>query len=1753
MKRFFLAFAAMLMAFSVSAAEPNIYASGLKAGEVKDGKVEISYLLNATATALEVQLIGADNAVAKAFPLTGDDLAKGAHKVTVDLADVAAGTYTWAVKASAAANEAFAEVFKDSGSYVRLQTIIDNNPESPFFGQIYGQNKAPATYLHAWNADYTSLKSGFTADITWGNSSGRPAVDANGKVWLAEYSDDHSGVFVLDPATWKVTNFFEGTQNVGGGLLQKDGVDVGGSTPGVAIYGTGADMKLYVANEDAGTTTGTLLYKNGYNVYNIGAQENPYLWTTAPSLGVNAAHGNGDRSIVATKHGVWLSINRTSDYGPTYPSLDFYDHAGTRVWYSNSTDDQIKSSNGGGIAILSDENGDEKQLAIIGDASTIQIYDLTWTDNKPILTLSASYSVGYSHLRTIHFDYAGNLVTSAGLSNDGNTLVVFALPKADNSCVTPAPKANTITVAAAAAADTYVVAGSEALCGSSWNTTDENNLMTEANGVYIKVYTNVPVGKNYQLKVVKNGNNWFGDATGNNITFHIIEACDVTVTFNPATSEITVTGTGVTFPTGLEIEAIYAVGNGGAEWLNGANWDQAAAANKMAEVSPFVYQIAYTGVPAGNYELKFAANGAWTDSWGEVGDYTISSSIEDYDAAYNGGNIKINNTFAKADIALEIDLSKFDYATKTGAKFSVTITEQAAAEPVLVVDTLSVVDFPVSGTSYASNSGVTAESKELGVTYASQSASGNGKYIQLRSNNNNSGVVTTASNALAKEITIKWNSEMAAGRVLSIYGSNTAYAAPTDLYGDAKGTLIKDCAYADGAVQTIEITDSYQYIGVRSKSGALYIDTILVAWEALPPVEATAVKLDKETAEVEAYKSLQLTATLEPEGATTAIEWSSSDEAVATVSATGLVTALAPGTATIKATAGTVEASCALTVKEATVLTAAEAAAIGIAVSGNNVLAENGKYVVEAYVIGNPTTYDYDATIITVNLADERGAEAYTLQAYKATGDLTVADGDKVRIVGDLSKYNTTPQLAAGAVITLLEKALVPLSFEFNGGTPALPTNEALFVKFKADLATYFGVTYDPEMNQIYTGGTGSGELKQEFLTSTTEKNGIQAWKWLGDYIIAVVDQYSLPEGSTYQKGLTQDYQWRAHVEAFFLKETANTASSWNGHADFSEAGKPEAWASKCPLKGLVDNFTQHPTKEGYKFLGWFDNAACEGEALTECPAGGTLYAGWEELVSEIWFTEGTHISALESGESIQFHVEYEPEGATLGAITWSIDEAGAALATISETGLLTAKAGLTQEALAENNQVVVTATVDELKAESYVYIVPAGPKKVTITAPESTTLGLGETLQLEATTDIEGEFYFNWETSDDQLATVTTGGLVEVVSAAGGKVWVYVTVDGYEGLKDSIELTLAAGYPNISAEPTSDNIVLGNGSATIGEEAVFTFLLKGENLAKDVVLTYYPTMATFQDNVLITPDTLSAAALQGDGVALTITITPGGLAGNRTYPFVYTYVNEDAELEFEFASFTVQVAAVPYENLAAIIADLNAGELYEWDLASVASDLVVTHVSEAGIIELGGASVKQAYIQDATAGVVLTQYGGVDVVRGEHYATLEDCYFSIQEMDYLAEIAEAPLGESTKTEEAVADVITLADIAKHQGRLVRLNGVTFAASEAPFAADGEYAITIGEGAAKVVLFAGSELIGEAVPTAAVDLVGIVRSTVEGNIVISPRDKADIIATTPSALDNVTINGEVTKVLRNGQVIIIRDNTEYNVLGTKLQ
>ena len=85
-------------------------------------------------------------------------------------------------------------------------------------------------------------------------------------------------------------------------------------------------------------------------------------------------------------------------------------------------------------------------------------------------------------------------------------------------------------------------------------------------------------------------------------------------------------------------------------------------------------------------------------------------------------------------------------------------------------------------------------------------------------------------------------------------------------------------------------------------------------------VAVESVTLEPPSLELAVGETARLTATVKPDEATVkTVQWSSSDDSVATVAADGTVTAVREGTATITAKCGEKSADCAVTVKAAPV------------------------------------------------------------------------------------------------------------------------------------------------------------------------------------------------------------------------------------------------------------------------------------------------------------------------------------------------------------------------------------------------------------------------------------------------------------------------------------------------------------------------------------------------------------------------------------------------------------------------------------------------------------------------------------------------------------------------------------------------------------------------------------------------------------------------------------------------------------------
>ena len=151
-------------------------------------------------------------------------------------------------------------------------------------------------------------------------------------------------------------------------------------------------------------------------------------------------------------------------------------------------------------------------------------------------------------------------------------------------------------------------------------------------------------------------------------------------------------------------------------------------------------------------------------------------------------------------------------------------------EPSVIEDVLTADKFKATETKYEVFTGVKATSPAV---YAGNSAKSENGHIQIRSKNSNSGIVTTASGGKVKTITIVWSADNTQDRTIDVYGKNTPYTSAANLYATNnadQGTKLGSLNWTKKETK-LTISGEYAYVGVRSNSGALMIESISITWE----------------------------------------------------------------------------------------------------------------------------------------------------------------------------------------------------------------------------------------------------------------------------------------------------------------------------------------------------------------------------------------------------------------------------------------------------------------------------------------------------------------------------------------------------------------------------------------------------------------------------------------------------------------------------------------------------------------------------------------------------------------------------------------------------------------------------------------------------------------------------------------------------------------------------------------------------------
>lgn len=273
--------------------------------------------------------------------------------------------------------------------------------------------------------------------------------------------------------------------------------------------------------------------------------------------------------------------------------------------------------------------------------------------------------------------------------------------------------------------------------------------------------------------------------------------------------------------------------------------------------------------------------------------------------------------------------------------------------------------------------------------------------------------------ATGNDLTYQWQYSMDKGQNWMLIGGATS-----------------DNSYTTAAT-TVNVTGTQYRCVVKGADGREV--TSDAATLTVNPVTVTGVTLDKTTMDLVAGNSATLKATVAPENATNkTVTWASSNTAIATVDTTGKVTAVAPGTATITATAADGSgktATCKVTVTAKTYSLSIDPGAIGF---GTAAVGYTQPAVREVTVknTGNQTLTLTHPTAVNFEVGK--------------LNQLTLAPGEKavftVRPKAGLSagSYSETVVVKANSGT----QVSVNLNFMVQNGTTATPVTESRTLHF---------------------------------------------------------------------------------------------------------------------------------------------------------------------------------------------------------------------------------------------------------------------------------------------------------------------------------------------------------------------------------------------------------------------------------------------------------------------------------------------------------------------------------------------------------------------------------------------------------------------------------------------------------------------------------------------------------------------------------
>ena len=564
---------------------------------------------------------------------------------------------------------------------------------------------------------------------------------------------------------------------------------------------------------------------------------------------------------------------------------------------------------------------------------------------------------------------------------------------------------------------------------------------------------------------------------------------------------------------------------------------------------------------------------------------------------------------------------------------------------------------------------------------------------------------------------------------------------------------------ADGNVQALSAGSATITATANDKKGAN--SSIVIKVEE----EVTGVTLSPASKTLKVNETAQLTATVLPSSASQKVNYSSNNNAVATVSDTGLVTALKEGTAIITA-----------------------AATDG-----------SGKYATCTITVGGApatvpvTGITVDPTDMTLEDKEARQLKAAVVPATATEqGVIYSSSNTSVAVVSNTGLVTAVANGTAIITVTSKENEAIVAKCKVKVGKPVMVTDvtvQPAELSMKTDETRQLSVSVLP---------SNADDRRVEFSTSNAAvavvaESGMITAKGPGTATITATAKDGSGKKATCTVTVTQPVKGvtvtpdsvvvpKNGVQK--LKAAVVPANASNQELVYKSSNETVAIVSK---DGIITGLNE----------GWATITVCakENEAIY---ATCTVKVGLPVYVTKI--TLDTTNVTMWAGATRQLGVSIEPANADIKSVTYGSSNPDVAI--VSSTGLITArKAGAAT--------ITVTAKDGSGKSASCAVIVKQPVTGIQI-SPNGYTLVKGDVKQLSATVkpDDASNKEVIWTSSNPAVAAVAADGRVTAVNE--GSCFITATSKDNASIKASCTIVVGTPVTSVSLTPQTASMKTG-------------------------------------------------------------------------------------------------------------------------------------------------------------------------------------------------------------------------------------------------------------------------------------------------------------------------------------------------------